>query len=185
MASHWPFGHLSPKLWAKEGPGVKLAIWLLTTKSQESTCARCPIRECDTSLERSRRGLQLRLRPCRDPRSGRGVMTSQSPGSREPGHLVGFRDSNLGVPGKKATWMWVQRSIAEYTIWGMVVASLESGPWWVLCVKVPVACPNTQGCPGMWTNHVGGLFWCRFMLDLLNLLPSLIPGLPTRPSTPF
>jgi hypothetical protein len=23
------------------------------------------------------------------------------------------------------------------------------------------------------------------MLDLLNLLPSLIPGLPTRPSTPF
>jgi len=38
---------------------------------------------------------------------------------------------------------------------------------------------------GMWTNHVGGLFWCRFKLDLLNLLPSLIPGLPTRPSTPF
>jgi len=26
MASHWPFGHLSPKLWAKEGPGVKLAV---------------------------------------------------------------------------------------------------------------------------------------------------------------
>jgi hypothetical protein len=25
MASHWPFGHLQPKLWAKEGPGVKLA----------------------------------------------------------------------------------------------------------------------------------------------------------------
>ncbi len=24
MASHWPFGHLSPKLWAKEGPGIKL-----------------------------------------------------------------------------------------------------------------------------------------------------------------
>jgi len=25
MASHWPFGHLSPKLWAKEGPRVKLS----------------------------------------------------------------------------------------------------------------------------------------------------------------
>jgi hypothetical protein len=24
LASHWPFGHLQPKLWAKEGPGVKL-----------------------------------------------------------------------------------------------------------------------------------------------------------------
>jgi hypothetical protein len=27
-------------------------------------------------------------------------------------------------------------------------------PW----SEVPVASPNTQGCPGMWTNHVGGLF---------------------------
>jgi hypothetical protein len=26
MASHWPFEHLSLKLWAKEGPGVKLAL---------------------------------------------------------------------------------------------------------------------------------------------------------------
>jgi hypothetical protein len=24
MALHWSFGHLQPKLWAKEGPGVKL-----------------------------------------------------------------------------------------------------------------------------------------------------------------
>jgi hypothetical protein len=36
-----------------------------------------------------------------------------------------------------------------------------------------------------WTNHLGGFFWCRFKLDQLNLLPSLIPGLPTRPSTPL
>jgi hypothetical protein len=35
MASHWPFGHFQPKLWAKEGPGVKLALWLPTTKSRE------------------------------------------------------------------------------------------------------------------------------------------------------
>jgi hypothetical protein len=26
MASHWSFGQLQPKLWAKEGPGVKLAL---------------------------------------------------------------------------------------------------------------------------------------------------------------
>jgi hypothetical protein len=61
----------------------------------------------------------------------------------------------------------------------------ESGPWCVLWSKVPMACPNTQGCPGMWTNHVGGLFWWRFKLDLLVPLLSLIHGLPTRPSTPF
>jgi hypothetical protein len=29
------------------------------------------------------------------------------------------------------------------------------------------------------------MFWCKFKLDLLNLLPSLIPRLPTQPSTPF
>jgi hypothetical protein len=26
LALHWPFEHLQPKLWAKEGPGVKLAV---------------------------------------------------------------------------------------------------------------------------------------------------------------
>jgi hypothetical protein len=41
-----------------------------------------------------------------------------------------------------------RRSVAEYTIWGKVVASPESGPWCVLWSKVPVACPNTQGCLG-------------------------------------
>jgi hypothetical protein len=66
MASHWPFGHLEPKLWAKEGPGVKLAVWLPTTKNRESTSCQHPIWECNTSLKRSRRGLQLWLRPRRD-----------------------------------------------------------------------------------------------------------------------
>jgi hypothetical protein len=37
MGSHCPFGHLQHKLWSKERLGVKLAIWLLTTESQEST----------------------------------------------------------------------------------------------------------------------------------------------------
>jgi hypothetical protein len=158
MPLHSRFGHLQPKLWAKEGPGVKLAVWLPTTKSRESTLSRCPNRECNTALERFRQGLQLRFRPRCDPRSGQGAMTSQSPRSPEPGHLVGFRDSNLGVPRICAIWMWLPRSVAEYTIWGMVVASPESRPWWVLWSEVPMACPNTQGCPGMWTNHSGGLF---------------------------
>jgi hypothetical protein len=33
MASHWSFGHLYPKLWAKEGPGVKLAVWQFDSRS--------------------------------------------------------------------------------------------------------------------------------------------------------
>jgi hypothetical protein len=36
MGSHCPFGHLKHKLLPKEGSGVKLAIWLPTTKSWEN-----------------------------------------------------------------------------------------------------------------------------------------------------
>jgi hypothetical protein len=97
MASHWPFGHLQPKLWAKEGPGVKLAIWLLTNKSQESTSFRHPIWECNTSLERSQRGLQLWFRLRCDPTMKSGVMSSQSPGT-PTGTISGLQ---LGSPGKK------------------------------------------------------------------------------------
>jgi hypothetical protein len=81
MASHWPFGHLQPKLWAKEGPGVKLAIWLPTIKSRESTLSWRRLRECDIALERSRWGLQFWLKPCYDQTSQSGIMVVQSFGS--------------------------------------------------------------------------------------------------------
>jgi hypothetical protein len=185
MASHWPFGHLQAKLWAKEGPGIKLAIWLPTTKSLKSTSSRHPIEECDTSLERSRRGLQLWFRPRCDPTLQSGVMSSQSPGTPIGTVLGQFRDSNLRVPGKRAIWMWPRRRAAENTIRGKVVASPESGPWWVKWVQMPMACPNTQRCSRMLTNLLWLVFGCRFKLDLLVPLPSLIHGLSTRPSTPF
>jgi len=41
MAWHWPFEYLQHKLWQKERPRVKLAIWLPTTKNQESTWPWC------------------------------------------------------------------------------------------------------------------------------------------------
>jgi hypothetical protein len=54
-------------------------------------------------------------------------MSCQSPGSpdRDIFEIV------LGVAGQKAIWMWPLWSGAEYIIWGKVVASPESGPWWV------------------------------------------------------
>jgi hypothetical protein len=124
MASHWPFGHLQPKLWAKEGPGVKLAVWLPTTKSRQSTSFRPPNWECDTSLKRSRRGLQVWFRPRRDQTPQSGVMSSQSPGT-PLGTVSGqFRDSNPGVPGvpgKSDIRAWVPRSVTKYTIGSKVV----------------------------------------------------------------
>jgi hypothetical protein len=98
MASHWPFGHLQPKLRAKEGPGVKLTIWLPTTKSRESTSSRHPNWECDMSLERARRGIQLWFRPHRDRTLQSGVMSSQSP--RTP--LRTISELQLGSPGKNS-----------------------------------------------------------------------------------
>jgi hypothetical protein len=81
MTSHWSFGHLQPKLWAKEGPGVKLAVWLPTSKSRESTSSWHLIWECNMALERSRRGLQLWFILCRDQTLQSGVMAIQNFGS--------------------------------------------------------------------------------------------------------
>ncbi len=65
---------MQPKLWAKEGPGVKLAIWLPTTKRQESTFSRHLIQVYDMALKRSQRKLQLWLKPCCDWTLQLGVM---------------------------------------------------------------------------------------------------------------
>jgi hypothetical protein len=144
MASHWSFGHLQPKLWPEEGPGVKLAVWLPTTKSWESTRSQRALEECNAALESYRRGLQVWFRPRPDRRSRREAMMSQSPGSPKPGQ---FRDSTLGVLGKSAIRMQVRQRGTENTIGRMVVAPLESGPWCVMWVRVspwlvptPIAC---------------------------------------------
>jgi hypothetical protein len=81
---------------------AKLAIWLLTTKSQESNHSRFVHVECDTLLEISWRELQLCFRPHPNRRSELGVMSSQSPGSPNQDN---FRDSSLAVPRQKAIRM--------------------------------------------------------------------------------
>jgi len=81
MALHEPFGHLQHKLWSKEGPWVKLAIWLSTTKSWESTRSRCVQVKCNTSLKSSQGQLQVCFRPCPNRRSEREVINAQSPKS--------------------------------------------------------------------------------------------------------
>jgi len=97
MASHVPFGYLQPKLWAKEGSRVKLAVWLPTTKSRESTSSRRLLKECNMVLKSSQGELQLWFRPHSNRRSKPGDMSSQSPGL-QPGTVSGLL---LGSPGKK------------------------------------------------------------------------------------
>jgi hypothetical protein len=83
MGSHDPFGHLKHKLWPKEGSGVKLVVWLLTTKSQESPWFPCVQVACDISLESSQQGLQLCFKPHFNRRSTHKVMGPQSWESRD------------------------------------------------------------------------------------------------------
>jgi hypothetical protein len=116
-----------------------LAVWLPTTKSLESTSSRCPIRECDMALERSRRGLQLWFRPRRNPTPQSGVMAVQSSGS-PVGTISGqFRDSISGVPGICAIRMPPPRRGAENTIGSKVVAYSR------VRAVVSLVCPSARG----------------------------------------
>jgi hypothetical protein len=85
MGLHDPFGHLQHKLWPKERPKVKLAIWLPTTESQELTRFPCVQVACNTMLESSWQGLQLCFRPHHNQRSARKVIVPQSRGSSSLG----------------------------------------------------------------------------------------------------
>jgi hypothetical protein len=182
MASHEPFGHLQPKLWAKEGPGVKLAVWLPTTKSQESTQSRRLQVESNMALESSRRGLQDWLRPRPNRRSGREVMDAQSP--RSPN-----RD-RFGTP------LWESQEKVPFgcNLRGRTQSILYGGRWWLPPSpgraessesKLPVACPNTKGVPECELTNLWLVLDAGPCNKIIVPLPSLIPGLLARPSHPF
>jgi hypothetical protein len=118
MALHWSFGHLQLELWAKEGPGVKLAIWLPTTKSWESTRSQRVMGECNTALKSSWRGLQVWFRPRPNRRLERDAMMSQSP--RSPN-----RD-NLGTP----LWESQDKKPFGCGCGGWMQTILFEGWWW-------------------------------------------------------
>jgi hypothetical protein len=76
-----PFRHPEHKLWMKEGSGVKLPVWLPTTKrSGIDPTPMCAL-ECNTLLESSWGDLQVCFRPHPNWRSKQGVMNSQSAGN--------------------------------------------------------------------------------------------------------
>jgi hypothetical protein len=178
MVSHEPFEYLQPKLWAKEGLGVKLPVWLLTIKSRESTWSRRLQEECDMALESSQRDLQDCFRPHPNQRS----KNAQSLRSV-------IRDS-FGTP------LWESREKVPFgcSLGGELQRILYGGRW---CLplspsrdepsesKLHMACPNTKG-----------VFECELTLLWLvldagscnNIIvpsPSLIPELLARPSHPL
>jgi hypothetical protein len=119
MASHWSFGHLQPKLWAKEGPRIKLPVWFPTTKSRESTPSRRLQMKCNQALESSRGELQLWFRPQSNRRLEPGVVSVQSPGSPT-------RD-NFGTP----LWESWENVPFRCSSRGELQRILYGGRWWL------------------------------------------------------
>jgi hypothetical protein len=118
MALHEPFGHLQHKLWSKEGPGIKLATWLSTTKSRESTRFQCVQVKCDTPLESSQGELQLWFRPRPDPSLGWEVMNTQSPESPN--------QDSFGTP----LWESQEKKPFGCKCDGKLQRILYGGRWW-------------------------------------------------------
>jgi hypothetical protein len=119
MGSHDPFEHLKHKLWSKERPRVKLAIWLPTTKSQELT--RCPFVQvsCNMPLKSSWRGIQLHFKPHPDRRFAEEVIVAQS-----------RRSSNLGDFGTPIWESWDKKPFG-WRRRGMVQSIVYGGRWWL------------------------------------------------------
>jgi hypothetical protein len=145
MGSHDPFRYLKHKLWPKERLGVKLPIWLPTTKSWESLWFPHVEVACHISLERSWLRLQLCLKPHFNWWSTHKVMGLQ---------FWEFRDSHLGVLGQNDIWMLALWQGTKNTIKGKVVASPKSELWWVLSIRV---CPWFVRAPKVLQLHTNQL----------------------------
>jgi hypothetical protein len=141
MALHEPFGYLQHKLCSKERPGVKMLVWLPTTKSREPTRFRCVQVDCDTPLESSWGGLKLCLRLHSNRRSELGVMSSQSP---ESPNRDSFGTSPWESQDKKSfgcrSHGWTQRILYGGRCWLPPNPGRGESSEFVL----PVACPNTK-----------------------------------------
>jgi hypothetical protein len=182
MTSHEPFGHLQPKLWAKEGSGIKLAIWLLTIKSRESTSSRHPLMECDMVLESSQGEIQLWLRPRSNRILQSGDMSSQSLGTPT-------RD-NFGTP----PWESWEKEPFGCSFRGWTQRILYGGRWWLPPSpgrgelsesKCSWLVPTLKGVPECELT----LLWLVLDADSCEIiivpLPNLILGLLARPSYPL
>jgi hypothetical protein len=112
VGSHDPFGHLKHKLWPKEGPRIKLAVWLPTTKSQESTRFPCVQVACDTPLKSSQQGIQLCLRPHPNWRFAHKVIAQQSHENSDFGNF----ETPICGPGTKSHFDvgFMERHIVYY-----------------------------------------------------------------------
>jgi hypothetical protein len=171
-----------------------LIVWLLTTKSQESTRFPCVHTTCDIPLESSRRGLQLFFRLHRDRRSAQEFMRPQSCGS--PGWW------NFGTP----TWESRDKNAHLDVVsleWHKIYYKGEGGGfpqvravvnivcpsclWFVLAPKVFQLCTNHLVlvlCRFVWVNKACHFFLVSSRSSSTPLYPSIVLRARGRALTP-
>jgi hypothetical protein len=172
----WAIWTYAAQVMGKRRPGIKLAVWLPTTKSRESTSSWHPLRECDMALKSSRKELQLWFRPRSNQSWQSGDMSSQSPGTPT-------RDS-FGTP----PWESQEKEPFRCSLGRKLQSILYGGRWW-LPPSPGHGESSVSKCPWlvpwMLTNPLMVGFGCRFKQDNLVPLPSLISRLLAHPSTRF
>jgi hypothetical protein len=118
MGLYDPFEHLKHKLWWKEGRGVKLVVWLPTTKSWKSPRFPCVQVVCNIPLKSSWQELQIFFRLHFNWRSTNKIMGPKV--ARVP--TLGIS----GDPGQNDIWVLVPWPSTKYTIRGKAVTSPPS-----------------------------------------------------------
>jgi hypothetical protein len=140
MGLHEPFGHLQHKLWQKERPGVKLPIWLPTTRSQELTWPQCVQGECDTLLESSWRKLQVCLKSHPNQSSEKIIITLQSGGSPNQDSFLLVSPEIKSHSNVGATERCKEYYMGEGGGFPRVQAVVS-----LVSPKLPMACPSIKG----------------------------------------
>jgi len=150
MGSHDPFEYLKHKLWPKERPKVKLAIWLPTTKSQESPRFPCVQVACHIPWKTLNKSYNFAL----DLTSIRGLHTELW--APKVAGILTLGISGLPLGSLKTKWHLgaIPWPGIEYTIKGKVVASPKSELWWVLWICV---CPWLVRAPKVFQLHTNQL----------------------------
>ncbi len=102
MGLHVPFEDLKHKLWRKQGPGVKMPIWLLTIKNRESSWFTCMHVACHILLVSFQQKLQLCFIPHLNWRFEQKVLGFQS---CENFNFENFGTLNFRILGQKDIWV--------------------------------------------------------------------------------
>jgi hypothetical protein len=133
MGWHEPFWYLKHKLLLKEGLGVKLPIWLSTTKNQESPWFIYVQVVCHIFLESSWRRLQLCFKPHLNHWSAKNVMGLQN-----------HKSPSLGVLRQNDIWLQASWLGIKNIIRGKLLCINQLVVWFVqVCVNNWLACHSS------------------------------------------